>query len=145
MRELASTWIHHPRTLTSKVRNTETTVFYLLVVFVLIRFAVARQYLHYAIQFTPQYGDSFLELLRLFFLRRAGDADTSLVEQVRSEHLKIIWVVRGLLYVVAMLLRGSKLRCPVVQVQKVSLRRTGGGGLQLVIAPICSDNGTCRY
>lgn len=29
----------------------------------------ARKYLEFAIQFTPQYGDSFLELLRLFMIQ----------------------------------------------------------------------------
>jgi len=35
-------------------------------------FPQARRFLEFAVQFTPQYGDSFIELLRLEFLERIG-------------------------------------------------------------------------
>lgn len=44
----------------------------------------ASRYLEFAVKFTPQYGDSFIELMRLVILSR-GDAERlRLVEQVRS-------------------------------------------------------------
>mmetsp|Transcript_34411 Transcript_34411/g.89051 ORF Transcript_34411/g.89051 Transcript_34411/m.89051 type:complete len:972 (-) Transcript_34411:547-3462(-) len=41
----------------------------------------AERYLKYAVQFTPQYGDSFIELIRLSFLKNGGMADVSLIAQ----------------------------------------------------------------
>jgi hypothetical protein len=40
----------------------------------------AKKYLEFAIQFTPQYGDSFLELLRLSLITN----DAASLEQVRQ-------------------------------------------------------------
>jgi hypothetical protein len=44
-------------------------------------FETARKYLDFAIQFTPQYGDSFIEFMRLELLEHGAHADTSSVEQ----------------------------------------------------------------
>ena len=41
---------------------------------------MARQYLEFAIQFTPQYGDSFLEMIRYCLMRE----DRELLGQVRQ-------------------------------------------------------------
>eukprot|EP01102_Stenamoeba_stenopodia_P016364 TRINITY_DN5718_c0_g3_i1.p1 TRINITY_DN5718_c0_g3~~TRINITY_DN5718_c0_g3_i1.p1 ORF type:complete len:1434 (-),score=333.17 TRINITY_DN5718_c0_g3_i1:126-4427(-) len=45
-------------------------------------FAEARKFLDFAIQFTPQYGDSFIEYLRLELVENGCDADTSKLEQL---------------------------------------------------------------
>jgi len=39
----------------------------------LFNLRLARRFLHFAIQFTPQYGDSFLEYMRLKLLTRGED------------------------------------------------------------------------
>lgn len=44
--------------------------------------ADARRFLDFAIQFTPQYGDSFIEYLRLEIMQNGMDADTTKLEQV---------------------------------------------------------------
>uniref|UniRef100_A0A7S4M9K9 Uncharacterized protein n=1 Tax=Vannella robusta TaxID=1487602 RepID=A0A7S4M9K9_9EUKA len=44
-------------------------------------FAAARKYINFAIQFTPQYGDSFIEYLRLEILEKGEDANLEAVEQ----------------------------------------------------------------
>jgi len=44
-------------------------------------FATARKYLDFAIQFTPQYGDSFIEFLRLELLEHGAHANISAVDQ----------------------------------------------------------------
>lgn len=46
------------------------------------KFEEARKFLNFAIQFTPQYGDSFIESLRLELLENGPNADTSAVEQL---------------------------------------------------------------
>lgn len=45
--------------------------------------AAARRFLDFAIQFTPQYGDSFIEAMRLQLIECGADVDTSRLEQVR--------------------------------------------------------------
>lgn len=45
--------------------------------------ADARRFLQFAIQFTPQYGDSFVEYLRLELIEKGPSADTHTLEQVR--------------------------------------------------------------
>jgi len=42
----------------------------------------ARRYLDRAIQFTPQYGDSFIELARLELMTQGPDADTDTLRTV---------------------------------------------------------------
>merc|ERR1712137_33961 len=44
-------------------------------------FVAARKYINFAIQFTPQYGDSFIEYLRLEMLEKGPLADLAGVEQ----------------------------------------------------------------
>eukprot|EP00339_Tiarina_fusa_P000679 CAMPEP_0116999280 /NCGR_PEP_ID=MMETSP0472-20121206/2044_1 /TAXON_ID=693140 ORGANISM="Tiarina fusus, Strain LIS" /NCGR_SAMPLE_ID=MMETSP0472 /ASSEMBLY_ACC=CAM_ASM_000603 /LENGTH=915 /DNA_ID=CAMNT_0004698659 /DNA_START=98 /DNA_END=2845 /DNA_ORIENTATION=- len=44
-------------------------------------FAAARKYINFAIQFTPQYGDSFIEYLRLEILENGNAANIQAVEQ----------------------------------------------------------------
>jgi len=44
--------------------------------------ADARRFLQFAIQFTPQYGDSFVESLRLEMIEKGPHADTHDLEQV---------------------------------------------------------------
>ena len=44
-------------------------------------FTSARQYINFAIQFTPQYGDSFIEYLRLELLENGENANIAKVEQ----------------------------------------------------------------
>merc|ERR1712151_594123 len=44
-------------------------------------FEAARKYINFAIQFTPQYGDSFIEYLRLEMLEKGPEADLVGVEQ----------------------------------------------------------------
>ena len=44
--------------------------------------SIARRFLDWAVQFTPQYGDSFLELLRLELLEKGPHVDASDLEQV---------------------------------------------------------------
>ena len=41
----------------------------------------AEKYLDFAIQFTPQYGDSFLELLRLYLIQNEGEKIKDLRQQ----------------------------------------------------------------
>lgn len=41
----------------------------------------ARRFLDFAIQFTPQYGDSFIEYMRLELMENGFVADTSKLEQ----------------------------------------------------------------
>lgn len=41
----------------------------------------ARKYIGFAIQFTPQYGDSFIEYLRLELLENGDNANLAAVEQ----------------------------------------------------------------
>jgi la-related protein 1 len=52
----------------------------------------ARRFLDFAIHFTPQYGDSFIEYLRLELLEKGPDADFSKLELVSNlvEDLEII-------------------------------------------------------
>jgi hypothetical protein len=45
----------------------------------------AKRFLEWAVQFTPQYGDSFLELLRLQLLLGATREEEARLEQVRPE------------------------------------------------------------
>ena len=45
------------------------------------KFENAERYLNFAIQFTPQYGDSFLEMLKLFILTGQEDKIASLKQQ----------------------------------------------------------------
>lgn len=40
---------------------------------------MARRYINFAVQFTPQYGDTFVELLRLQFLIHGLQSDSPLV------------------------------------------------------------------
>lgn len=44
----------------------------------------ARRFLQFAIQFTPQYGDSFVEYLRLELIEKGSNADIHDLEQVRQ-------------------------------------------------------------
>ena len=44
-------------------------------------YAAARQYINFAIQFTPQYGDSFIEYLRLELLENRNNPNFAVVEQ----------------------------------------------------------------
>lgn len=45
-------------------------------------FTEARKFLDFAIQFTPQYGDSFIEYMRLELLEKGPNTDTSRLEQL---------------------------------------------------------------
>ena len=45
---------------------------------------MARKYLEFAIQFTPQYGDSFLEMLKLSMLLPQNETTRELNNQVRQ-------------------------------------------------------------
>jgi hypothetical protein len=47
-------------------------------------FVNARRFLDFALEFTPQYGDSFVEYLRLELLQNGPHADLTRIEQVFS-------------------------------------------------------------
>lgn len=56
---------------------------------------IAQRFLDWAVQFTPQYGDSFLELLRLRLLQQGPQADLQQLEQVRRANCRCVvqwWV-----------------------------------------------------
>jgi len=50
------------------------------------RFEQARKFLDFSLHFTPQYGDSLVEYLRLELLEGMDQTDTSKLYQVRTQY-----------------------------------------------------------